>query len=969
MRSYVQALLCGKSLLLCGITFLSLLASPLVLLGQSADSQGCFLKEPPLTANRPNLFNDQQEQWLGDIMAGQEESGYDLLPEQETQELTRIGQKLLAQLPPTPIHYRFRVYDSDELNGFSLAGGYVYLSRKIIIDAKSEDEVAGILAHEIGHIYTHQIATTITRSFDKMLHVASVGDRDDVFDKYQRMLNAPWKSHSDLDEDEAEKDEMRADAVGLYAMVRAGYAPQGLPNDLERIANSKGKNGNFLSDILGGSSVEGMRVRAARKLVNATSDTCKQHPQSSSSEFLEFQKSLVSHPASTVVAATDGLHSIELSNAVRPGLNWVRFSPDGKYVLAQNESYIHVLASSPLKELFSVYAPGASEAHFTPDSQRLVFHYQSLRVEEWDVASAKMLGAHELVEYQGCWQSELSPDGRLLACVFRNREDLQLSLEIFDVSSGKVVWSKGDGFVPDERARLYKITTRPDWDPEVLAITFSPDSHFMVIAGQANNLALDLRDLKPVKMNMELGHIVQGRLAFTAPDQILYDCDAGENQIFRSAQSSVCVADFPSGVSRLKFVEGWESMVPVSQGNLLIGGTIFDSIPHLIDLTTGKPGSPLKFQAADVYGKLLATESVKGGVTVGEIGAAKVDSAELPAMPLPYVRVARFSEDGRYLAISNENRGAIWDLSTNHQIALTRSFRGAWFDGTGQLYLQFPAGQARLGQNLSLNLSTGAVSDTGKYERDVRQHLDVRVDADWLDQEKIKGDELAVYDAKTGAPLWKRHFSKDAPRISQQQPGVLTFTWSMDGETAWDEILHTSVLTKTADENREEHQGVLTELVDSHTGQVLRRLMSPEGSLNGWGKNPGAYVQGRDARNAHVYGDLVAVHGNDNNTVVYNAKTGARLMAFWGSAIAGSSELGWIAATNHDQEVVAYDVATGKELLHVTVDHPVRAAQFVADKRRLLVLTNSQRVYTLEPATAPAKTGGADVQASAKAKP
>ena len=39
--------------------------------------------------------------------------------------------KLLAQLPPTRIHYRFRMYDADEFNGFSLAGGYIYLSRKL----------------------------------------------------------------------------------------------------------------------------------------------------------------------------------------------------------------------------------------------------------------------------------------------------------------------------------------------------------------------------------------------------------------------------------------------------------------------------------------------------------------------------------------------------------------------------------------------------------------------------------------------------------------------------------------------------------------------------------------------------------------------------------------------------------------------------------------------------------------------
>jgi outer membrane protein assembly factor BamB len=231
----------------------------------------------------------------------------------------------------------------------------------------------------------------------------------------------------------------------------------------------------------------------------------------------------------------------------------------------------------------------------------------------------------------------------------------------------------------------------------------------------------------------------------------------------------------------------------------------------------------------------------------------------------------------------------------------------------------------------------------------VRQFLDVQLQQERLDKDKsLVNDELQAFDDKTGNSLWKKHFSKDTPLVSQQEPGVLVLFWGMEGETAWDQTLHSSIVTKTADENKEEHQGVLTELVDSQTGAVMRQIMSPEGALSGWGKAPGTYSNRSDERNAKVYGNLVAVHGNERNTVVYDAKTGARLMAFWGHAIAGNSQLGLIAATNRDQEVAIYDVATGKELMHVTVDNVVRAAQFVPAKKQLLVVTSNQRVYTLD---------------------
>lgn len=893
-------------------------------------------------------------------MAAQQEPDYVLLPEKDSEFLTRLGQKLLAQLPPTQVAYHFRVYESSQLNGFSLAGGFVYVSRKLIMDAKSEDEIAGVLAHEIGHIYTHQIASALTRELKKRLNVSSLAGRDDVSDKYQWMFNAQPKEREDLDEGEAEKDELRADAVGLYAMMHAGYAPQAFAANLERVADSKGRNGNFLSDILGGTSEAGMRVRAAQRIANGVPGACKSRELKISPEFLAFQQAMIAYPVNPLDAPTLGLTTVKLDSPIRPGLNWVRFSPDGKYVLAQNEFYVFVMSASPLKQLFKVYAPSASAAHFSPDSRHLVFHFQSLRVEDWDVETGKRVEVHELVEYRGCDQSELSPDGKLLACALQIRDSWQISLEVFDVATGKIVFEKDDGFLSDRRARIYRIVSRLDWDPELLAIAFSPDSHYLLVAAAAGRLALDLKTLKPVKLGMGLGTLVQGRLIFTSPDQVLYDCDAGGQDIFKSA-SNVCVVQFPTGVPVKKFVEGWESLWPVAEGNYVIASALLDSIPHLVDLTTGKAATALKFTAADVHGKMLASESGKGGVTVGEIGSPTVESIDLPEATLPYVEVARFSPDGRYLALSNENRGAIWDITANKRMVLTRSFRGAWFDQSGhdqpspnpanlgdggQLYLQLPAGQARLGQNLRFAMKAGSAAESGKYDYQRRQMLDVSVKL-VTDEHDNDGDPvgtLAVYDDKTGNLLWKRKFGKDLPAVRQYEPGVLVLNWAMEGETAWDEITHSSPVTRTSDEARNEHRGMLTELVDSQTGAVLRQVVSPQALTEYWWQTT---ASGSDDRSAAAFGNLVVVHGKHTGNTVYDAKTGARLMAFWGRPIAGNDKMGLLAVRNREQELTVYEAATGREVLHVTLDTAVRAAEFLPEKKQLLAVTSNQTVYTL----------------------
>ena len=102
-----------------------------------------------------------------------------------------------------------------------------------------------------------------------------------------------------------------------------------------------------------------------------------------------------------------------------------------------------------------------------------------------------------------------------------------------------------------------------------------------------------------------------------------------------------------------------------------------------------------------------------------------------------------------------------------------------------------------------------------------------------------------------------------------------------------------------------------------------------------------------DERMAALYGDLLAIHGENNDSVVYRTSDGARLLAFSGHAIAGDASMGLIAASNRPQDVTVYDVATGKKVASVTLDHFVLAARFVPEKKQLLVLTATQHVYTL----------------------
>jgi hypothetical protein len=84
-----------------------------------------------------------------------------------------------------------------------------------------------------------------------------------------------------------------------------------------------------------------------------------------------------------------------------------------------------------------------------------------------------------------------------------------------------------------------------------------------------------------------------------------------------------------------------------------------------------------------------------------------------------------------------------------------------------------------------------------------------------------------------------------------------------------------------------------------------------------------------------------------NNTVVYRLSNGTRTCAFYGRVLAGDGAQGLLAVNNRDQEMIVYDASSGRELVRTNVDHLPRVARFVNEGRSLLVLTATQRVYTI----------------------
>src|SRR6266550_6480193 len=104
-----------------------------------------------------NKFSPQDDVKVGRQAAQEVEQQLPLLRDPDVSSyVERVGQRLAASIPPQFQHpefrYYFKVVNASDINAFALPGGPMYVNRGMIEAARTEGEMAGVMAHELSHV-------------------------------------------------------------------------------------------------------------------------------------------------------------------------------------------------------------------------------------------------------------------------------------------------------------------------------------------------------------------------------------------------------------------------------------------------------------------------------------------------------------------------------------------------------------------------------------------------------------------------------------------------------------------------------------------------------------------------------------------------------------------------------------------------------------------------------------------------
>lgn len=230
----------------------------------------------PQVRNQPyNTLTEEEEIALGRKFAAEYEKKVEIIDNPVFDHyLNRLVKRLgdASQRPHWP--FQVKVANLAAVNAQAIPGGIIFVNRGLLDFAQDENELAGVVGHEVGHVVARHTTNQLVLNFIARKLYERVKKNvllnNDVIGRLIETLGGPVVLLAQLKY--SRENESEADMLGFYEMLRAGWNPAGLMRFFERMERAGGAS-NLFQVMLSDHPASSERAAAIRREMNTVKIT------------------------------------------------------------------------------------------------------------------------------------------------------------------------------------------------------------------------------------------------------------------------------------------------------------------------------------------------------------------------------------------------------------------------------------------------------------------------------------------------------------------------------------------------------------------------------------------------------------------------------------------------------------------------------------------------------------------------
>jgi hypothetical protein len=648
---------------------------------------------------------------------------------------------------------------------------------------------------------------------------------------------------------------------------------------------------------------------------------------------------------------------------LRSTVREVRFSPDGSFLLVQDESGIFVLSRDPLRMEGFIGLRDALPARFSANSKTLVVASKGLEINRWGLPDLVKLDEKLLAVPDGCLSAQLSLDGEIAACA-----DPDSILHLFRTSDGEKIFTtrfgaensfpmlylspRGFGSPFAEPVGLYFTNSMRPWEGRANfgQLVFAPDGRYLLAEDfRSEQLAVDIAERKKIGVP-DAARLRNGRaLSFVAPDQLaVVDAEKSSDSKLISFPAGKAIDQLPITGLRVE---------ATSDAGFLFVTQPAPAKSILLDLNARKTIEVQSTSIYDLHEGILANVSEAGELQLTHINQSEPFARiQLFLDPLPMLRAAAVSPGLESLALAIPGTGGVFRTSNGDRVAALERMEGAWWPDENSLYLRLYKEHERFSVQM-MELPAGAAKDVWKLERKsdshsmgpvpfssgpivleeehppyyVKQHLGKPV-LNYLGGRY----QLRALEMKTGKILWLKSLELVTPvPFVDPQGDRIVLGWPAESIPAHEAVKRAPEAAQRYKAAKLSERDSVFEVLDAVSGKTLGSALVQSGA------GPLSFSC------AFSVGDMLILGKDGTRIILYSLHTGEEKARFFGARPSANSKNNLLAAANADR-LTLHELTTGTKRDELTFPDVIAYTHFSADGRHLLVLTQHQTVFVLD---------------------